>query len=71
MRANDIVRVRRLASTGAARALREDAGLSLAEAASDIEVDRTTLWRWEVGRLKPRGERAARYLRFLEELSSR
>jgi DNA-binding transcriptional regulator YiaG len=71
MRAHDLIRVRRLAQTGAARAIRRDAGLSLAEVADEASVHRTTVFRWETGSRKPRGEAALRYLAVLEELSSR
>ena len=63
-------RLRRLVATGAARAIREGAGLSLTELGHEASVDRTTIHRWERGRRRPRrGAGAARYLRALEELS--
>jgi DNA-binding transcriptional regulator YiaG len=58
-----------MAATGAARALREDAGLSLAELARAAEVHKTTVFRWEQGLRRPRGEAAVRYLAVLEDLS--
>jgi DNA-binding transcriptional regulator YiaG len=69
MSPKDLTRVRRLAATGAARALREDAGLSLAELARAAEVHKTTVFRWEQGLRRPRGEAAVRYLAVLEDLS--
>lgn len=69
MTAKELVRVRRLASTGAARAIREDAGLSLAELANAAKVHKTTIFRWETGLRRPRGEAAQRYLAVLEELT--
>lgn len=69
MNTKDLVRVRHLAVTGAARALREAAGLSLADVAEPIGVDRSTVWRWERGLRRPHGEPARRYLELLTELS--
>jgi DNA-binding transcriptional regulator YiaG len=64
-----LTRVRRLASSGAARAIRESAGLSLSEAAAAAKVNRVTIHRWEQGQRRPHGAAALRYLRLLEELS--
>jgi DNA-binding transcriptional regulator YiaG len=63
-----LVRVRKLAASGAARAIRQAAGLSLAELARAAEVDKSTVWRWEMRRRRPRGAAAERYLRVLEDL---
>ena len=71
MTGKDLVRVRRLAKTGAARALREEAELSLAELARDVKVDKSTVHRWEQGLRRPRGEAARRYLAALDELAGR
>jgi DNA-binding transcriptional regulator YiaG len=71
MTTKDLIRVRRLAATGAARALREDAGLSLAELARAADVHKTTIFRWENGLRRPRGEAANRYLTVLKELERR
>jgi DNA-binding transcriptional regulator YiaG len=64
-----LVRMRRLAETGAARAMREAAGLSLSEAGAGAKVDRTTIHRWEHGSRRPNGDAALRYLALLEEMS--
>jgi DNA-binding transcriptional regulator YiaG len=64
-----LTRMRRLAANGAARAIRESAGLSLSEAADASGIDRTTIHRWERGRRRPRGDGALRYLALLDELS--
>lgn len=69
MAAKEPVQIRWLSASGGARAIRERAGLSLAELAAEIGVDRSTLWRWETRRRRPRGEAALRYLALLEELS--
>lgn len=65
----DLPRLRRMVETGAARALRLDAGLSLAELAEPVQVHRGTISRWERNVRRPRGEAAVRYLRVLEELA--
>jgi transcriptional regulator with XRE-family HTH domain len=71
MTANDLIRVRRMAKTGTARHIREEAGLSLAEIADAAGLHKTTVFRYEHGLRRPRGEAAARYLRVLEELAQR
>jgi transcriptional regulator with XRE-family HTH domain len=71
MSAKDLVRARRLASTGAARAIREEAGLSLAEVATAAGLHKATVYRYEHGLRRPRGEAALRYLAVLEELATR
>lgn len=58
-----------MASTGAAKAIRQSAGVSLAEVAADVGVTRSCVHRWERGVRRPRGDAALRYLRLLEELS--
>ncbi len=68
--AKDLIRVRRLVSTGAARAIREGAGLSYGELAKEAGVDKSSVFRWERGLRRPRGEAAARYLAALDELTS-
>jgi DNA-binding transcriptional regulator YiaG len=61
-----------MARTGVARAIRQEAHVSLREVAQAVEgVDRTTILRWETGQRAPRGEAAIRYLRVLEELTGR
>lgn len=67
-----LLRVRRLAEQGVARALRLEAGLSLAEMAAAVGgVDRTTIHKWERCVRRPRGPAALRYLSVLEELAAR
>jgi transcriptional regulator with XRE-family HTH domain len=63
-----IAKARQLARSGAGRMLREAAGLNGHELARAIDVDPSTLWRWEEGSRRPRGEWAIRYADFLEEL---
>jgi DNA-binding transcriptional regulator YiaG len=64
-----LTRMRRLADSGAARAIRESAGLSLSEASRGAGVNRITIHRWETGQRRPHGDAALRYLDLLEELS--
>ena len=71
MTASDLIRVRRLAFTGAARVIREEAGLSLGEVAAAANVHKVTVFRWEHGQRRPRGAAAERYLAVLDELAGR
>jgi DNA-binding transcriptional regulator YiaG len=64
-----LTRIRKLVSNGAARAIRESAGLSYTEAAASANVNRITVYRWETRQRRPHGEAALRYLALLEELS--
>jgi len=65
-----LARVRRLCDSGAARAIRVAARVSLREVGRDVGVARQTVLKWERAERKPTGEAAIRYLRLLEELSS-
>jgi DNA-binding transcriptional regulator YiaG len=67
--ATRLARVRRMVKTGAARAIRESAEVSLSELAAGAQVDRVTIHRWERGTRRPTGQAALRYLEALEELS--
>lgn len=67
-KSKELARVRRMAATGAARAIRESAHVSLREVAADVGVDVSSLSRWETGVRQPRGSAAIRWLRILEEL---
>jgi transcriptional regulator with XRE-family HTH domain len=61
--------VRRLAASGEARRRREAAGISLAELAEHCGVDASSVWRWERGVRRPRGDAALRYGRLLDLLA--
>jgi DNA-binding transcriptional regulator YiaG len=63
-----LTRVRALATSGTARAIRIAAGLSLPLVAEAIGCGVSTVWRWEQGQRVPRGEPALRYGALLEEL---
>jgi len=51
--------------------MREDAGLSLSELAAAVQVHKVTIFRWEHGQRRPRGEAARRYLEVLDGLARR
>lgn len=63
--------VRAALSNGEARRLREAADLSISEIAHACGVDQSTVWRWERGTRKPRGEAALRYGQLIEDLRKR
>ena len=65
-----LTQVRRLASSGEARRLRETADLSLSEIASEVGVDTSTIHRWEKGIRRPNGDAAIKYLKVLDRLAT-
>jgi transcriptional regulator with XRE-family HTH domain len=65
-----LTRVRRLASTGEAQALRLGAGLSLREVAAAVGISHSNLWRWEAGQRTPRGRAALAWAVLLAELAN-
>lgn len=65
----ELVWMRRAAATGTARAIRETAGLSLAEVAREVGVTKAAVSRWETGKRVPRGEAAVAYARLLRALA--
>lgn len=60
--------VRAAVSSGEARRLREIAQLSIGEVAKACGVDQSTVWRWERGTRKPRGDAALAYGELIESL---
>lgn len=62
-------RMRVLVHTGAARHVRERAGISVAEMAAACGVNRLTVRRWESGENAPRGGPAVRYAAALDSLT--
>lgn len=60
--------VRRLPSPARARAIREEAGATQEQFAAELGVTRLSIWRWETGKCRPRGESAIRYARLLDAL---
>ena len=67
----DLARVRALVDSGAARVVRVSKRLSLSEVALTVGVSKSTVFRWEAGERTPRGEKALRYGRLLEQLMAR
>jgi DNA-binding transcriptional regulator YiaG len=63
-----IAKARQLSNSGTGRLLREAAGLNRYELARAIGVDPSTIFRWESGERRPRGDWALRYVNFLEKL---
>jgi transcriptional regulator with XRE-family HTH domain len=63
-----LTRARQLSSTGLGRRIRLAAGLSVREVATAIDVEATTLWRWERGTSRPRGSAARHWQALLAEL---
>lgn len=62
--------MRRLVATpGAAKAVREAAGLSQVELAAALKVTQTAVSRWERGERIPRGQAAQDYARLLDRLN--
>ncbi len=75
MRSTDLERIRWVRSLveedGAARAVREAAGLSLEEVAAAVGVTGSAIGRWERGERIPRGPKALVYARLMERLNRR
>lgn len=72
MTSADLERIRWVRSfveqDGAARAVREGAGLSLEEVAAAVGVTGSAVGRWERGERIPRGPKALVYARLMERL---
>jgi DNA-binding transcriptional regulator YiaG len=66
-----VSRVRRQFRSGRARRMREGAALSVRELASRIEVDPSTLSRWERGATAPSPQGALAWAEAMEELGLR
>ena len=64
----EIVRARAWASERRGQALRLQLGLSLEEVAAALEIDPSTLWRWEQGRSRPRTTLARQWMDLFEQL---
>lgn len=60
--------VRAAVTSGEAERLRTAAQLSIGEVARACGVDQSTVWRWERGTRKPRGEAALAYGELIESL---
>jgi transcriptional regulator with XRE-family HTH domain len=64
-----VVWIRRLAKNGGARAIRQEAAISLSEAARAIGVTPGAVSRWERGQRTPRINEAQRWAELLRGLS--
>ena len=60
--------IRDAVASGEATRLRVAARLSIGEVARACGVDQSTVWRWERGTRKPRGEAALAYGALIESL---
>lgn len=63
--------VRTALTSGEAERLRVAAQLSIGEVARACGVDQSTVWRWERGIRKPRGEAALAYAELIDSLRKR
>lgn len=63
-------RRRRLPDPATRRALRVAAGLSQADVAACVGVDRASVSRWETGHRSPRGDTAEAYAALLRDLAA-
>lgn len=68
---SQVAHARALARSGAARTIREAAGVSLGELAGALGIAKSTLWRWEAGARSPRGDLAIDYAAALGRLMQR
>lgn len=59
---------RELLAPGVARQIRIGAGVTQTRMAEELDVDRTTVVRWEQGTSLPRGAQLQRYLDLLADL---
>lgn len=62
-------RVRTMCRTGAAKTIRQSAGISLRELGEGVGVSQVTVYRWENARTRPSGPEAMRYLTVLDDLA--
>lgn len=68
MNVGEVTWARNLAKSGAARLIREGAGLSTAELAAELGVSPGAVSLWERGLRTPRGDVAGRYAQVLQTL---
>lgn len=61
-----LARVRQLAASGEARRIRLKAKLSLNDVGRPVGVSHTAILNWELGRRRPTGDAAFRYLEVLD-----
>lgn len=65
---NELRLSRELLAPGVARQIRIAAGVTQGRMAEELDVDRTTIVRWEQGSSVPRGPQRQRYLDLLNDL---
>jgi transcriptional regulator with XRE-family HTH domain len=70
MNVEQVAWVRRLAKSGAARALRESTGFSASEVARELGVSPATVCRWERGLRSPGERDAERWALVLKRMSA-
>jgi HTH-type transcriptional regulator/antitoxin MqsA len=58
----------RLPAPAVAKAIRLAAGVTQQQIAVELQIDRVTVARWELGERTPRGELRLRYIALLDEL---
>lgn len=68
MAITELIRSRQLPRPELRRALRLEAGLSLADLASRLDVHRSTISKWELGHREPRAANREAYASLLAEL---
>jgi DNA-binding transcriptional regulator YiaG len=68
--AERLARARHIAASGEARRCRQQAGVTLHEIAEDLGVNTMTVWRWENGKRRPRGEAALKYVALIDKLAA-
>ena len=54
--------------SGTGKAIRIEAGLTLAQIGSVVGASASTVWRWEEGHRQPRGDHAAKWAKLLAEI---
>lgn len=65
----ELARVRRQCKSGAAKAIRLSAGVSIVEVSSVTGAALSTVWRWENGQRAPHGAVGLAYSRLIDELA--
>jgi DNA-binding transcriptional regulator YiaG len=66
-----LAEVRAAVTSGEAERLRTAAQLSIGEVARACGVDQSTVWRWERGTRRPRGEAALLYGQLIDSLRTK
>jgi DNA-binding transcriptional regulator YiaG len=64
----EVEAIRQLPSPALARAMREEARISRRRLAKELGTHEVTIWRWEAGVSRPRGQMLVDYARILAAL---